>query len=112
MFAESNIVSPASRQMSTSRVAPSALFAPQALKNSLLPPPNVPVPRLRTGTISPEAPNCRCSIRRFPIPNFQFPIPRNSQLGLEVGSWKSGVDAVLFVDRDRLVFGLEIRHLR
>src|SRR6185503_5421979 len=95
MFDESNIVRPASRQISTSRVAPSALFAPHALKNSLLPPPNVPVPRLRTGTMSPEAPSCLCSISV-----------------LEVGSWMLGVVDVLLVYGDGLVFGLEVRHLR
>src|SRR3954471_8300269 len=57
----SNIVRPASRQMSTSRVAPSTSDAPQCLKNSP-PPPNVPVPSVRTGTISPDPPSCRTSI--------------------------------------------------
>src|SRR5262245_6910429 len=95
MFAESNIVRPASRQMSTRRLAPSTLLAPHALKNSLLPPPNVPVPRLSTGTFSPDAPSCLCSITR-----------------LGAGSWELGVDLCLFVYGDRLVFRLEIRHLR
>ena len=56
------MVSPASRQMSTSRVASATSLAPQALKNSL-PPPNVPVPRLSTGTLKPEPPSCRYSMR-------------------------------------------------
>ena len=55
------MVSPASRQMSTSRVASATSLAPQALKNSL-PPPNVPVPRLSTGTLNPEPPSCRNSM--------------------------------------------------
>ncbi len=50
------MVRPASRQMSTSRVASATSLAPQALKNSLAPP-NVPVPRLSTGTIRPERPS-------------------------------------------------------
>src|SRR6187401_3380774 len=53
---------PASRQMSTRRVAPSACVEPHALKKSL-PPPNVAVPRLRTGTFSPDPPSCRNSMR-------------------------------------------------
>src|SRR5829696_7565778 len=56
MSAESNMVNPASRQMSTSRVASVTSLAPHALKNSL-PPPNVPVPRLNTGTLKPECPS-------------------------------------------------------
>src|SRR5258708_39089024 len=59
--AESNIVSPASRQMSTSRVASATSLAPQDVKNSL-PPPNVPVPRLNAGTLNPEPPSCLYSI--------------------------------------------------
>src|SRR6185369_995537 len=47
--------------MSTSRVASATSLEPQALKNSL-PPPNVPVPRLRAGTMKPDAPSCRYSI--------------------------------------------------
>ena len=50
--------------MSTSRVASATSLAPQALKNSL-PPPNVPVPKLSTGTLKPERPNCRYSMRIF-----------------------------------------------
>src|SRR5258706_16123085 len=52
---------PASRDTSTSRVASATSLAPQALKNSL-PPPKVPVPSVRTGTLSPEAPNCLYSM--------------------------------------------------
>src|SRR4051812_46205667 len=48
---------PASRQTSTRRVASATSLAPRALKNSL-PPPNVPVPRLSTGTLKPEPPSC------------------------------------------------------
>ena len=48
------MVRPASRQMSTSRVASATSLAPQALKNSL-PPPNVPVPKLRTGHLEARA---------------------------------------------------------
>src|SRR5262245_59330384 len=62
MLAESNIVRPASRQTSTSRVASATSLAPQALKNSL-PPPKVPVPRLSTGTLKPEPSSCLYSIR-------------------------------------------------
>src|SRR5262245_51467986 len=47
---------PASRQMSISRVAPFASVEPQARKNSV-PPPNVPVPRLSTGTLNPDPPS-------------------------------------------------------
>src|SRR5580692_1175147 len=42
---------------STSRVASATSLAPQALKNAL-PPPNVPAPKLRTGTCRPEWPSC------------------------------------------------------
>ena len=59
------MVRPASRQMSTSRVASATSLAPQALKNSL-PPPNVPVPKLNTGTLNPEPPSCRYSIGHSP----------------------------------------------
>src|SRR4051794_28741361 len=61
MSAESNIVRPASRQISTSRVASVTSLAPQAL-NSSPRPPNVPVPRLSTGTLKPEPPRSRYSI--------------------------------------------------
>src|SRR5580700_5735159 len=60
--------SPASRQISTSRVASATSLAPQALKNSS-PPPNVPVPKLNTGTFSPDPPNCLYSIF---IPEFEL----------------------------------------
>src|SRR5262245_15682436 len=50
------MVSPASRQTSTSRVASWAPVLPHDWKNSL-PPPKVPVPRLRTGTLNPERPS-------------------------------------------------------
>src|SRR5262250_390871 len=52
---------PASRQMSTSRVASATSELPHALKNSL-PPPNVPVPKERTGTSKPDEPNCLYSM--------------------------------------------------
>src|ERR1700730_6759935 len=55
------MLSPASRQMSTSRVASATPESPHALKNSF-DPPNVPVPRLRTGTVNPDAPNNRYSM--------------------------------------------------
>jgi len=61
MSAESNMLSPASRHTSTSRVAPATSLAPQALKNSV-PPPNVPVPKQSTGTLKPDPPSCRDSI--------------------------------------------------
>src|SRR5258706_16393244 len=48
---------PASRQISTRRLAPATSVLPQALKNSL-PPPKVPVPNESTGTSKPEEPSC------------------------------------------------------
>src|SRR5436190_14036574 len=66
MSAESNRVRPASRQTSTRRVASATSVAPQALKNSL-PPPKVPVPRLKTGTLNPEPPSCRYSMVFVPV---------------------------------------------
>jgi hypothetical protein len=60
-------------QMSIKRLAPSASVVPHALKKSL-PPPKVPVPKLSTGTLNPDPPNCRYSIvnpltsRRSEIP--------------------------------------------
>src|ERR1039457_4181475 len=59
--AESNMLSPASRQMSTRRVASRASVLPQALKSSPAPP-KVPVPKLSTGTFRPEPPSCLYSI--------------------------------------------------
>src|SRR5271166_3644727 len=56
------MVNPASRQMSTNLVASSTPFVPHALKNSF-PPPNVPVPKVRTGTLKPEPPKNLYSIR-------------------------------------------------
>src|SRR5580693_4427657 len=47
--------------MSTKRVASATSLAPQARKNSL-PPPNVPVPKLNTGTFKPDLPSCRNSM--------------------------------------------------
>src|ERR1700684_4283081 len=61
MSAVSNMLRPASRQISTSRVASGIWVLPQAAKNSLVPP-NVPVPRLSTGTLKPERPSCRNSM--------------------------------------------------
>src|SRR6202043_478004 len=58
------MVNPASRQMSTNLVASSTPFVPHALKNSF-PPPNVPVPNVRTGTLKPEPPKNLYSIRRI-----------------------------------------------
>ncbi len=57
----SNMVSPASRHTSTSRVAPATSLAPQALKNSV-PPPNVPVPKQSSGILKPDRASCRDSI--------------------------------------------------
>src|ERR1700730_5446494 len=56
------MVNPASRQMSTSLVASSTPLSPHALKNSF-PPPNVPVPKVRTGTLKPEPPKNLYSIK-------------------------------------------------
>src|SRR6266542_376984 len=61
MSAESTRVRPASRQISTRRVASATSLSPQALNNSL-PPPKVPVPRLNTGTLKPDPPSSRYSI--------------------------------------------------
>src|SRR5882724_3482912 len=52
---------PASRQISTRRVAPFTSVSPHARKKSL-PPPNVPVPRLNAGTLKPDPPSCLNSI--------------------------------------------------
>src|SRR5258708_31668232 len=54
---------PASRQISTRRLAPATSVLPQALKNSL-PPPKVPVPNESTGTSNPEEPSCLNSMLR------------------------------------------------
>src|ERR1700693_3267455 len=51
---------PASRQISTRRRASTASLTPQAWKNSPFPP-NVPAPKLRTGTLKPDAPSLRNS---------------------------------------------------
>src|SRR5436190_9688222 len=51
------MLAPASRHTSTRRFASATSLAPQALKNSL-PPPNVPVPNVSAGTMSPDAPSC------------------------------------------------------
>ncbi len=61
MSALSNIVTPASRQISTNRRASATSVVPHALKNSPLPP-KVPVPKLSTGTVKPDAPKRRYSI--------------------------------------------------
>src|SRR6185295_916832 len=55
------MLSPDSRQMSTSFFASATSLAPQALKNSL-PPPKVPVPSVSAGTIRPEPPSFLYSI--------------------------------------------------
>src|ERR1700722_20181488 len=55
------MVRPASRQISTRRVASLTSISPQALKNSFFPP-NVPVPNVRTGTLNPDLPSNRYSI--------------------------------------------------
>jgi hypothetical protein len=52
---------PASRQMSTSRVASATSLDPKAEK-SVPPPPNVQVPIVKTGTFNPELPSCLYSI--------------------------------------------------
>src|ERR1700682_1337760 len=52
---------PASSEMSTSRVAAAISVDPHALKKSPAPP-NVPVPKLSTGTRKPEAPSVRYSM--------------------------------------------------
>src|ERR1700757_4052244 len=52
---------PASRQSPTILVASWVSVAPHARKNSL-PPPKVPVPKLRADTLSPEEPSCLYSI--------------------------------------------------
>ena len=64
MSAESNIVTPASRQMSTRREASATSLAPQALKNSPFPP-KVPVPKVSAGTFNPEPPSFLYSIGEF-----------------------------------------------
>src|SRR5665213_1659008 len=64
MSALSNIVTPCSRQISTSRVASAASLEPQPARPPL--PPNVPVPKLSTGTLRPERPNWRYSMCVFP----------------------------------------------
>src|SRR5580698_1362583 len=61
-LAVSKRLTPASRQRSTIRVASSTCVLPQALKNAL-PPPKVPVPKLKTGTRIPERPSVRNSMR-------------------------------------------------
>src|SRR5947207_2095090 len=63
MSAESNIVIPCSRQRSTMRVASAACVEPQPADPLL--PPNVPVPKLSSGTKNPERPSCRCSMYEF-----------------------------------------------
>ena len=65
MSALSNMVRPASRQMSTRRVASATSVLPQAPNSSPLPP-KVPVPKLRTGTLKPELPRKRYSIAVIP----------------------------------------------
>src|SRR5271168_4374601 len=71
MSAVSNRLTPASRQISTSRVASATSLAPHALKNSL-PPPKVPVPKLNTGTLRPEPPRIRYSIIATALPKDDF----------------------------------------
>src|SRR5215475_15335222 len=61
MSAVSNKLTPASRQMSMRRVASATSLDPHALKKSV-PPPNVPVPKLKTGTFNPDLPSCRYSM--------------------------------------------------
>src|ERR1700722_17444364 len=57
MSAVSNKLTPASRQISTSRVASATFEEPQALKNWPSPP-KVPAPKLRIGTLRPDPPSC------------------------------------------------------
>src|SRR5689334_14246674 len=52
---------PLSRHRSINRAASFTCVLPHALKKSL-PPPKVAVPKLNTGTRSPELPNCLYSI--------------------------------------------------
>src|SRR4051812_36326148 len=61
MSAESNMVSPASRQTSARRVASFTSLGPKPLKKGLLPP-KVPVPSVRTGILSPDRPRMRYSM--------------------------------------------------
>src|SRR5690242_5911940 len=63
-LAVSNIVTPASTHRFTMRVESFTSVLHHALKNSV-PPPNVPVPKLNTGTRSPEFPSCLYSIYLF-----------------------------------------------
>jgi hypothetical protein len=59
--AVSKSVTPASRQMSTSRRASAASVLPHAPNRGPLPP-NVPAPNASAGTFSPDAPSRRYSI--------------------------------------------------
>src|SRR3990170_6735998 len=61
MSAVSNMETPASRQTSSRRRASAVSVAPQAA-NSLPLPPKVPVPKLNTGTLNPDAPRRRYSM--------------------------------------------------
>src|SRR5581483_11054775 len=61
MSAESNMLSPASRQTSTRRVASVTSVEPHALNTSPRPP-NVPVPKQSAGTLKPDFPSCRNSM--------------------------------------------------
>src|ERR1039457_5390006 len=63
MSAVSKKLRPASMQMSTILRASATSAAPHALKNSSSWPPNVPVPKQSSGTLKPERPSCRYSIR-------------------------------------------------
>ena len=59
--AVSNMLTPASRQMSIRRRACATSVLPQALNSGPLPP-KVPVPKLSTGTVMPDAPRRRYSM--------------------------------------------------
>src|SRR5579862_1775171 len=69
MSAESNMVMPCSRQMSTMRVAPAASVEPHPASPPL--PPKVPVPKLNSGTKKPERPSWRCSMAKS-FPKWRF----------------------------------------
>src|ERR1051326_3568452 len=60
------MVTPASRQRLTSRLASATPVFPQAENKSPLPP-KVPVPNVNTGTLKPEPPRNRYSINRASV---------------------------------------------
>src|SRR4029453_7788818 len=88
MSALSNMLRPASRQISIRGVAPLTSVSPQARKKSL-PPPNVPVPRLNTGTLKPDPPSCLNSMLRSP--SGYDPAFKSSDEQNEMGDPRQGV---------------------